>query len=122
MAKDYSHKNLQNKVFVNEDLHHARFSNSDLRGADFSGSNLAGADFSNVKTGLTPANTGWIFLTALLTSALSGYIAMLAGRTIHIMLVATDSKIRTAGIITAALILLFSVFAFLRGVDRKSVG
>ena len=103
---------------MNEDLSQAIFSNSDLRGADFSRSNLAGADFSKVKTGLTPGNIFWIFLTALVTSALSGYIAMLAGRTIQTMLAASDNKIRIAGIIALVIIAFFIVFAIMKGVGN----
>ena len=116
MAKNYSHKDLRNAAFVKKDLSGASFSNSDLRGAKFTGSNLLGADFSHVITGLTPANIIWIFLTALITSGLSGYIAMLSGRTIQVMLNSADNKIRMAGFLTCAIIVFFIVFAILKGV------
>lgn len=115
MLKDYSNKNLQNASFKNEDLSYAHFSNCDLRGTDFSGSNLAGADFSNVKTGLQPRNTFFIFLVALAISALSGYIAMLAGKTVQTMLASEDDKIRIAGIITLVVTVLFIVYAYWKG-------
>ena len=111
MAKDFSHQNLRNTKFANEDLSHASFINADLRGADFSGSNLAGANLSKVKTGITPLNIFLIFLMTLVTSALSGYIAMLAGRTIQIMLASNDNKIRMAAILTLVIIVSFIIFA-----------
>ncbi|HET7896330.1 MAG TPA: pentapeptide repeat-containing protein, partial [Flavisolibacter sp.] len=104
MPKDFSYKTLQNARFINEDLSQARFIASDLRGADFSNANLTGADFTQVKTGITPANTILIFLAALVVSAFSGYIAMLAGRTIQFMLSSPDGKIRTAAILTGVII------------------
>ena len=118
MAKDFSHQNLRNTKFANEDLSHASFINADLRGADFSGSNLAGANLSKVKTGITPLNIFLIFLMTLVTSALSGYIAMLAGRTIQIMLASNDNKIRMAAILTLVIIVSFIIFAIMRGVGN----
>ena len=118
MAKDFSHQNLRNTKFANEDLSHASFINPDLRSADFSGSNLAGANLSKVKTGITPLNIFLIFLMTLVTSALSGYIAMLAGRTIQIMLASNDNKIRMAAILTLVIIVSFIIFAIMRGVGN----
>jgi uncharacterized protein YjbI with pentapeptide repeats len=118
MSKDFSSQNLRNATFVNVDLSYALFSNSDLRGADFTGSDLTGADFSRVKTGITPANIIRIFLSALLTSALSGYVAMLTGRTVQIMLVSHDNKIRTAGILTCIIMFLFIAFSIWKGVGK----
>jgi uncharacterized protein YjbI with pentapeptide repeats len=34
MSKDFSHRNLRNSNFINEELSHALFTSSDLRGAD----------------------------------------------------------------------------------------
>jgi uncharacterized protein YjbI with pentapeptide repeats len=118
MLKDYSHKNLQKASFRNEDLTNARFADCDLRGADFSGSDLSGADLTHVKTGITPANKLFIFLTALIISALSGYVAMLAGRTIQVMLADNDANVRAAGILSLILILLFIGFSLWKGVDN----
>jgi len=112
---DYSYQNLQNTSFENEDLRYARFENADLRGANFTGSNLAGADFSNAKTGLVPKNTILIFLVAMVISALSGYIAMLAGNTVQFMLSSNDMNIRYAGILTIIITVLFIVYAYLKG-------
>ena len=87
MFRDYSKKNLQKASFRNADLSYAHFSHSDLRGTDFSGSNLTGADFSNARTGITPLNTALIFIVALIISALSGYVATLAGSTVQALVV-----------------------------------
>jgi uncharacterized protein YjbI with pentapeptide repeats len=112
---DYSYQNLQNTSFENEDLRYARFENADLRGANFTGSNLAGADFSNAKTGLVPKNTILIFLVTLAISALSGYIAMLAGNTVQFMLTSKDTNIRYAGMLTILITVSFIVYAYLKG-------
>jgi uncharacterized protein YjbI with pentapeptide repeats len=118
MQKDFSHQNLQRASFRNEDLSNARFSNTDLRGTDFTGSDLRGADFNHVKTGITPVNTSLIFVAALVVSAFSGYVAMLTGRTIQAMLASDDSKIRTAGIASLVIILLFIIFSLWKGVGN----
>ena len=118
MEKDFSHKNLKGVSFKNEDLSNARFADSDLRGADFSGSNLKGADFTHVKTGITPINMVLIFLAALIVSACSGYIAMLAGSTVQGMLASQESRIRGAGIITIIIAVLFVVYAWWKGVGH----
>ena len=118
MAKDYSNKNLQKASFVNEDLSYASFANSDLRGADFSGANLTGANFTQVRTGITPLNTILIFIGALIVSLISGYFAMLAGHTIHEMLASSDRNIRTAGIATIVIIILFIGYALWKGTGR----
>ena len=116
MEKDYSNKNLQKASFKNEDLSFTSFQGSDLRGTDFSGANLAGANFTGVKTGIIPANTVLIFLAALLVSLLSGYVAMLAGKTVQQMLASGDGRVKAAGITTLALIVLFIAFSWWRGV------
>lgn len=116
MSKDFSHKNLRNKMFLKEDLRNARFTNSDLRGADFSGADLTGADMSGIKTGITPLNTFFIFLVTLAVSFFSGYVAMLAGKTAQEMIRSADSRLKAAGVISLALIVLFIVLSWLRGV------
>lgn len=118
MEKDFSHKNLKGVSFKNEDLSHARFADSDLRGADFSGSNLNGADFTHVKTGIAPAKKVSIFLGALIVSAFSGYVAMLAGQTIQGMLYSEEGNIRTAGIATIIIALLFIGYSWWKGVGH----
>ena len=115
MAKDYSHQNLQKAVFRGEDLRTAIFSGSDLRGADFTGANLAGADLREIKTGITPLNTLWIFFIAVMVSLTSGYFAMLTGRTIQLMLASDNVQIRYSGIIAAVLIILFILYALWKG-------
>jgi hypothetical protein len=90
-------KNLQKASFKNEDLSNSGFSGSDLRGADFSGSNLRGADFTNARTGITSTTVILLFFGALTISLLSGYIAMLAGRTIQVMMASKDSNVKSRG-------------------------
>jgi hypothetical protein len=114
-AADHSNKNLQNASFQNQDLSKANFSGSDLRGANFTGSNLSGADFTNVVTGVTPGNKAIIFATALVISVLSGYVAMLAGRTIQFMLKSDDPHLGLAGMITLVLYIIFIAYAWARG-------
>jgi len=118
MDKDQSNKNLQKASFQNEDLSNSNFSGSDLRGADFTGANLTGADFTRAKTGITPTNAGLLFLAALVVSLLSGYFAMLAGRTLQQMLDSQDVHIRTAAIIEIVLIVIFILFSWWKGVGN----
>ena len=114
-AADHSNKNFQNKSFRNYDLSNANFSGSDLRGADFSGANLSGADFTNATTGITPANKTIIFVAALVISLLSGYVAMLTGRTIQFMLKSDEPYLGLAGVITLVLYIVFIAYAWSRG-------
>ena len=118
MGKDYSNKNFQKASFKNEDLSYASFINSDLRGADFSGADLTGANFTHVRTGITPLNTIFIFIAALIVSLISGYFAMLAGTTIQVMLDSKDPNIRNAGIATIVIIVLFIGYAWWKGTGR----
>jgi hypothetical protein len=118
MEKDYSKQNLRKASFKGASLSQAHFADSDLRGADFSEADLSGANFSRIKTGITPMAATWIFLGALLISALSGYVAMLAGRTVQYMLASKDPRILTAGYISIALTLLFILYSYWRGVGH----
>lgn len=115
MEKDFSNKKLQKVSFRNAELIEANFTDSDLRGADFTGANLTGADLNHIKTGLTPVTTLFIFFIALVVSIFSGYIAMLAGRTVQTMLLSTDSKIQAAGIITLVMVVLFIAYYYWKG-------
>jgi hypothetical protein len=118
VAKDYSNKNLQNASFIDQDLSYADFSNCNLRGADFSGADLIDANFTNVKTGITPLNTALIFLAALIVSLISVYFAMLAGRTVDEMLASKEPNVRTIGIITIVITILFLLYAWRRGTGK----
>ena len=120
MYNDQSNKDLQNALFKNQDLSNAKFSDADLRGANFSGSDLTGAEFTNVKTGITPLNTGLLFFLALGVSLLSGFVAMLAGRTIQLMLSSHDQKIEIAGILTLVIVVLFIAYAWWKG-DQNAI-
>lgn len=115
MKTDHSKRNLQKASFKNENLANVNFSGSDLRGADFTGSNLTNANFTSVRTGITPLNLTWLFIGSLVISLLSGYIAMLAGRTVQLMLASKDPNIRFAGIATCALSLIFIIYAWWKG-------
>ena len=115
MNEEFSKQNLQKASFQNVSLSHARFIETDLRGADFSGADLSGADFSHIKTGITPPNTFFIFLTVFIISLTSGYFAMLAGETLQTMLTSPDTRIRAAGIATAVIILLFIGYGWWKG-------
>ncbi len=115
MPKDYSHQNLKGLSFRDRDLSYASFAESDLRGADFSGSNLTGADLTSIKTGIAPIITIVIFFVALIISAISGYMAMLAGNTLQEMIQSTDIYVKDAGYVTIALIVLFLAYAYWKG-------
>lgn len=112
---DHSNKNFQNESFKDQDLSNVNFSGSDLRGADFGGANLSGADLTGVLTGVTFINTVLIFLAALVVSLFSGYIAMLAGRTVQFMLKSGDPHLGLAGMITMVLYVIFIAYAWARG-------
>lgn len=119
MNEDYSNKKLQSASFEGKKLVSARFVNTDLRGADFSGADLAGADFTNAKTGITPLNKVWLFMAALVVSALSGYIAMLAGRTVQTMLLSADEGVVIAGYVSIIVIIFFILFSYWVGVGTS---
>jgi len=114
---EYSNKDLQKATFKNEDLSNISFSGSDLRGADFTGSNLSGADLTNARTGLTSLTVILIFIGALAVSLLSGYIAMLAGRTVQVMIASKDPNVRVAAIICAVIIVIFIGYSYFKGIN-----
>jgi len=115
MNKDQSNKDLKNASFRNVDLSNANFSGSDLRGADFSGSNLSGAYLMNTKMGITPKSTFLIFVMALMVSALSGYLAMLAGQTTQAMLASEDPKVRYSGILSVVIAFVLIFYSLWKG-------
>lgn len=115
MAKDNSGKNLQNSSFKDEDLSYANFSGSDLRGADFTNANLTGADLSGTRTGIDTTTVVLLFVGALAVSLLSGYVAMLTGRTVHEMFISKNPHVRNAGILSTILIVGFIVYAWRKG-------
>jgi uncharacterized protein YjbI with pentapeptide repeats len=115
MPESYSNRNFQKASFKNAKLTKINFSGSDLRGADFSGADLTGADLSNVRTGIALANVFLLFIAALLVSLLSGYVAMLAGRTMQLMLDSPDIKIRNGGIITIAIVIVAIIYLYWKG-------
>jgi len=52
---------------------------------------------------------------ALIVSALSGYIAMLAGQTTQLMLVSDDRNVKISGILSVVIALLFIIYSFWKG-------
>jgi len=114
----YSNKNLQKASFKNENLSNTSFAGSDLRGADFTGSNLSGADLSNARTGLTSLTVILIFIGALVVSLLSGYVAMLAGRTVQLMIASKDYNVRIAAIICSVIIVIFIIYSYFGGINN----
>ena len=118
--KEFSNRNLRNRSFIGQELNYCSFSGSDLRGVDFSGSDLSGVDFSNAKTGIPPFSSLLIFFFALIVSAFSGYIAMLAGATIQSMLRSSDQNVRIAGVLAIGLVVFFIVYSYIKG-GRKAV-
>jgi hypothetical protein len=115
MVADYSNQNLQRASFTNKELAYATFTGSNLRRTDFSGANLNGADLTQVKTGVPPVTRMLLFLAALVVSLFSGYIAMLAGRTVQLMLASANKQIRMAGIATIVLNVLFIAYTWWKG-------
>src|SRR4030095_5937105 len=112
---DRSEKDLQGKTFKEQDLSGADFSEADLRGADFSRAILKNADFSECKTGLKTFPAVLVFLFALVISLLSGYIAMLTGSTVQMMLKSADPNVVMGGYVTIGLMLIFIVLIILKG-------
>jgi hypothetical protein len=112
---EYSNKDLQKASFRDENLSNIDFSGSDLRGVNFSGSDLTGANFTNVRTGIPTMIVIWLFLLSLAVSLLSGYVAMLTGRTIQGMLKSGDRYLGAAGIVAISLSVLFIVYAWWKG-------
>lgn len=112
---EYANKNLQKASFSDENLSNTDFSGSDLRGVNFKGSDLSGANFSNVRTGIPTMIVIRLFLISLAVSLLSGYMAMLTGRTIQGMLKSGDRLLGAAGIIAIVLSVVFIAYAWWKG-------
>jgi hypothetical protein len=118
--RDYSKRDLREVSFKNQDLASAIFADSDLRGADFSGANLTAADLTRVKTGITRANTSWLFLVFLAISLLSGYFAMLAGTTVYAMFQSPDPYMRYSGVAAMIIFASFIALSVWKGVGIAS--
>jgi hypothetical protein len=95
------------KTYKGENLHDADFRGTDLRGINFEGTILSNADFSGCRTGLKPSSASLIFIVSLAISLLSGYIAMLTGSMIRLMIASEDSTVVTTGYITFWLMISF---------------
>ncbi len=118
MIINYSGKNLQGIHFSGQNLQNADFSGADLRGTDFSNANLTGAHFSKSTPGLRTSSKIMLFIFALLVSLLSGYIAMLAGSRVQVLIQSTDWRLQVAGYITLLLSLIFTAVALWKGLDK----
>jgi hypothetical protein len=118
MVMDFTNQNLQGKRFRRQHLENADFSGTDLRGADFSFAELKGARFVKVKTGITTVSKIWLFLLSLVLSLLSGYIAMVSGRTAQILLQSGDPMLRIGGYITTVFFLVFTIAAVWKGLFK----
>jgi uncharacterized protein YjbI with pentapeptide repeats len=118
MPRDLSHQNLQRVSFRGEDLSSASLSDSDLRGANFSNTDLTGADLSKARTGITRTHALLIFLVALVISAASGYVAMLAGRTIQGFFASKEANLRAAGYTSVSVLFLFIGLSWWKGVGH----
>jgi hypothetical protein len=115
MPKEAAKRQSQKISFKNEDLSYVCFYGDDLRGVDFSGADLSGATFINVRTGILPINLILIFVFSIVLSALSGYIAMLGGDAIQIMLESHDNKMKSMGIAMIIITILFIVYCYWKG-------
>lgn len=121
MPESYSNKNFQKASFKNVKLTKANFSGSDLRGADFTGADLSGGDFTNVRTGITSVNAVLLFIASLAISLFAGYLATFVGRTLSVLLKSNNSHIRTGGIVSIALIIIFILYAIWKGGSKSIV-
>jgi hypothetical protein len=110
---DNSEIKKEEKSFKGQNLENANFSSADLRGTDFTGAVLTDADFSKCKTGLKTSSAVLVFLFSLIISLFSGYIAMLTGMTVQLMIKTPETV--TAGYITVGLMLIFIILAFWKG-------
>jgi hypothetical protein len=115
ITTNYSGQNLRGRRFQNQRLDHADFSGADLRGANFSFAHLHGARFTGVKTGINSFAKVLLFLLSLALSLLSGYIAMLAGRTTQVLLKSGEWLLMVGGYITAGFFLIFTIVAVWKG-------
>jgi hypothetical protein len=114
-VKDFSNRNLQKMSFVGQDLRYSHFTNSDIRGADFSGANLNGVDFTGARTGIPPMRVAIILFVSLIISLLSGYFAMLGGKTVQLLILSKNEYERTAGSLSMFMIIGFFLYAWLKG-------
>jgi hypothetical protein len=115
MKLNYSHENLRGKNFNAITLHNASFRGADLRGADFSSAKLVGADFSQSKSGIQSHFQALLFFLAFFVACFSGYLAMLAGSTVQLLLKSGNPNERIGGYITCLLFVVFAAFAVWKG-------
>jgi hypothetical protein len=118
MAADYSGQDLKGKRFQSRDLENADFTGADIRGVDFSFSHLSGSRFVKAKTGITVLSKVLLFMITLVLSLASGYIAMLAGKTVQVLLKSSDILLRTSGYIITGFFLLFTIIAMWKGLFK----
>jgi hypothetical protein len=118
MKVDYSNENLQGRKFNAASLQKVSFHGADLRGANFSLAKLNGADFSGSKSGIRLRSQALLFFLSFVVSCFSGYLAMLAGNTIQLLLKSVNANERLAGYGTCFLFAVFTVFAISKGLFK----
>jgi uncharacterized protein YjbI with pentapeptide repeats len=115
MKLNYSNEDLRGKRFNAITLYNASFRGADLRGADFTSAKLIGADFSQSKSGIQYHFQALLFVLGFLVACFSGYLAMLAGNTVQLLLKADNQNERIVGYITCLLFVVFAAFAVWKG-------
>ena len=114
---DYSGENLQGRSFRRANLRQADFTGADLRGADFSYAILSGAKFNHAKLGIQKSSRVFLLFFSLVLSLLSGYVAMLAGSTVHKLVLSGDWRLQGSGYILIGFFILFTAVALWKGLD-----
>lgn len=118
MSSVYSNHNLEGRSFPKQDLSKTDFSGSNIKSTDFSNSDLSYSNFSNVQAGLRKKYVVLLFIGALIVSLFSGYISMLTGATIELMLDSPDKNVHYSGIASIVIIVIFIVWSFVKGVGH----
>ena len=105
MPPDYSGQNLRGRSFKGQNLTGANFSKKDIKGADFTGAILTGADFTGAKAGLQKRWVIGLLIVIFLLSALSGFLAILAGAFTVSNLKTNNSEYLITGIVLLVILI-----------------
>jgi uncharacterized protein YjbI with pentapeptide repeats len=114
---DYRRANLRGESLRGKDLTGADFSYADIRGTDFADAALTGANFSYAKAGLQRRWLIVLIIFALLLAALSGLLVAIGGSLLGIILADRSRENLYVGAIALAIISVFLVVTFWRGVS-----
>jgi uncharacterized protein YjbI with pentapeptide repeats len=117
---DYRRTKLRGESLRGKDLTGADFSYADIRGTDFADAILTGANFSHVKAGLQRRWLIVLVVFALLLAALSGFLVAVGGSLLGIILADRSRENLYVGAIALAIISVFLVVTFWRGVAAAS--